>query len=133
MSHNVTLKDVKFTDMTMLGSIVSELSQGKCTLDMEAKKFRTYAGQPTHCDGKITLPGRHDIGLLKNEDGAYNPVFDPYQMDQMFKSPHGTSYIGRIAQEYALQTAEYEAAQNGMSSERVQGEKGTVLLELTQN
>jgi hypothetical protein len=127
------MSGVKFTDLAMLGSIVHELSNGQARLDETAKRFRTFPGQPDKCDAAITLPGRHDVGLIKNSEGEYNPVFDPYAMDPVFKGLHSKTYIGKLAQEYTLQTAEYEAAQRGFTSERVEGEKGTVILELTQN
>lgn len=130
MSHNIVLKEVKLKDMSMLGSIVSELSQGTASLDMSMKKFRTYPGQPDRCDGGIRMPGRHDVGLMSNGDGSFSPVFDDYRMDKVFKSQHGTNYLGGLLQEYALREAEYEAAQRGFVAQRVEGEKGVITLEL---
>lgn len=133
MSHNITLNGVKFTDMTLLGNIVTQLSNGAAKLDMTATHFRTYAGQPTGCNGKIALPGKHDIGLQKNSDASYSPVFDPYNMTPVFQAEGGYSYIGALQREYGLQQAEYEAAQNGYASERVPGPKNTIILELSEN
>jgi hypothetical protein len=130
MSHNVTLKGVKFSDMTMLGNIVNSVSQGLASLDMDAKSFRTYRGQPTGCDAKIAMSGPHDVGLAKQSDGSYIPVFDPYSMSDCLTAPFGTNKIGAVVQEYALQAAEYEAAQNGFVATRVEGEKGVITLEL---
>lgn len=130
MSHNITLTGVKITDLSLFGKICAELSNQQAKLVNPASTFRTYAGQPNQCAAKIEMPGKHDVGLTRNEDGSYTPVFDPYCMSQALKSPHGTNYIGAALQEYALQEAEYQAAQNGMTSTRVEGAKGMVTLEL---
>lgn len=133
MSHNITLSSVRFTDLDLLGSIVNDLSGGKAVLDKNAKNFRTFAGQATNCDAAIKMPGRHDVGLKLNADGkSYSPVFDPYRMDPVFKHDGATNYIGKLAQEYALQEAEYQAAQMGAATTRVPGARGQVTLEIVQ-
>lgn len=131
MSHNITLKGVNFKDLTMLGNVVSDLSNGQASLTKEASTFRTYRGQPNKCNARINLPGPHDIGLTQNQNGSYTPVFDPYQMSRVFAHPaHPGSPIGLLQQEYALREAEYEAAQQGYSSERIEGDNGMVTLEI---
>ena len=133
MSHNITMAGVKFTDMGLLGSIVTQLSNGQANLDMTATSFRTYVGQPTGCDAAIRMPGKHDVGLKKNGDASYSPVFDPYDMQPVFRAQGGSSMIGELQREYGLQMAEYEAAQNGYTTERVSNDKtGVVSLELTE-
>lgn len=117
--------------MSLFGSIVSEMSNGAAKLVNPASSFRTYRGQPTQCDAKVHMPGRHDIGLKKNADGSFSPVFDPYAMAPIFRAKGGTNMIGGLLREYALQEAEYEAAQRGFTATRVPGEKGVVTLELT--
>jgi len=129
MSHNVILSGVKFNDMNLLGSIVTQLSKGTAMLDMTAKNFRTYPGQPTGCDAVIKMPGNHDIGL-KHENGSYTPVFDPYSMSDVFQCADSGARIGDLTREYTLQQAEYEAAQNGMSTNRIAGKGGVVTLEI---
>ena len=141
MSHNVTLNGVKITDLSLLAHAIKKVVGNKATLNKQASTFRTYRGQPNNCDAAILLSeGKHDIGLSKQSDDAYTAVFDPYAMSSMFKSPHaigGSSdpagHIGMLLQEYGLATAEYKAAQNGMSTTRIQGEKGLVSLEITDN
>lgn len=132
MSHNIVLKDVKIKDLVQFGSIVSKMSDGKASLVNPATSFRTYRGQPTHCDAKIAMPGPHDVGLRKQADGSYSVVFDPYRMDTVFTHLQGTNKIGALLQEYTLQEAEYAAALKGMSSNRVESPNGTVTLELVQ-
>ena len=139
MSHNITLKGVKIKDLDMLGHVVKGLVGGNAFLDKNAKTFRTYADQSNVCDAAIRLQqGAHDIGLTKQADGSYMPVFDPYNMSSMFKSQHvhggsgdPAGHIGNLLQEYGLQAAEYEAAQNSLTTTRVHGEKGRVSLEIT--
>lgn len=134
MSHNITLSGVKFTDMGMLGQIVTDISKGQASLDMTATAFRTYHGQPTGCNGRINMPGPHDVGLKKNNDGSYSPVFDPYSMSNVLTAQGGTNKIGAVQREYGLQQAEYEAAQNGFTAERITNSTtGVVTLSLTAN
>lgn len=130
MSHNITLTGVKIKDLNLLSKIVTTMSGGVATLHKDASRFRTYAGQDSSCDAKIAMPGKHDVGLKKNKDGSYSPVFDPYAMDAVFKNQYGSNYIGKLLQEYTLQEAEYEAARNGFIATRVPGAKDTVTLEL---
>lgn len=132
MSHNIKLSNVRFTDMGLLADVVKDVSGGRATLDMNAKTFRTYAGQPNVCDAAILMPGPHDIGLQKQGE-AYTPVFDPYRMSDVLSVPGGVSKIGEAQREYALRVAEYEAAQNGMTTERLHNaQTGTITLEITE-
>jgi len=117
--------------MSLLSKIVHEMSKGEAKLTNPASNFRTYRGQPTACDAKIEMPGRHDVGLKRNSDGSYTPVFDPYSMSTIFMADKGHNKIGALLREYALQEAEYEAAQRGFTAQRVEGEKGVITLELT--
>lgn len=136
MSHNITMDGVQIRDLNTLGQVVKELSCGQATLDQTATYFRTYRGQPDKCDAAIKMPGKHDIGLKKNADGSYTPVFDPYNMSPIFRAdaaPYGEGHIGKLMQEYALREAEYEAAQQGYSTQRIPAENGTITLELTAN
>jgi len=130
MSHNIKLSGVKIRDLDVLATVAMEISGGKAVLDKSATKFRTYHGQPNQCQAAIVLPGKHDVGLIRNNDGSYSPMFDPYTMDTCLRGAFATNHIGGLLQEYALREAEYEAAQRGMSSQRIEGEKGMVTLEL---
>lgn len=130
MSHNITLKDVNISDLSLLGEIVHSLSNGEAALVRDAKTFRTYAGQSNICEHKITMPGRHDIGLRSNDIGGYTMIFDPYMMSRVFKHDKGRNYAGMLLQEYTLQEAEIKAAQKGFSSRRIEGDNGVVTLEL---
>ena len=129
MSHNIILSKVKFKDLTVLGQVASDLSNGKCILDATAKEFRTYYNQDPKCDGMIKMDGAFDIGLKKTTDG-YVPVADFSMMRNSNPFSAGGNDVGKLQQEYILREAEYTAAQNGMTSERIQGKNGKVTLEL---
>lgn len=148
ISHNVNLRGVKIKDVTALGVAVGELAKegAKITLDLNAKTFRTYRGQDNTCDGAIIMgSGYHDIGLKKQPDGSYQPVFDPYGFGQDLSVKSGAenfcplpntqyderqaqSMIGKLLQRYGVCVTERAAAQQGKSVQRSTGEKGVVTL-----
>lgn len=129
MSHNIRLSGVKFTDLVSLGNIVSEISEGKARLGVNDKTFRTYRGQSNRCDACIHLPGQWDIGLIKQDD-HYSPIMESaLEYTGSVLGPQGAP-LGLVQQEYALREAEYEAAQRGMTTERVPGEKGRITLRM---
>jgi hypothetical protein len=128
MSHNIVLKDVKYTDLSQLAQIVASVSNGQCVLDKDAKRFRTWPGQPDQCDAVIKMPGKYDIGLQK-QGNAYVPIAD-FSMMGVTPLRGGFHPMGKVQQEYALREAEYTAAQQGMTSSRIQQKDGTVTLEL---
>lgn len=136
MSHNITLSGVKIKDLDMLAEAAKNIAGNTVSLDKTATSFRTYPGQPTQCNARINMPGKHDIGLRRNGDGTYTPVYDPYGLNHIFRAEYQIgkeAYIGKLLQEYALLEAEYEAAQQGMTTSRVPAENGTVTLELVSN
>lgn len=129
MSHNIILRDVKFKDLAQLARVVEKVSNGQCVLLKDAQTFRTYTGQSNKCDAAIRMPGNYDIGLLKGSDG-YAPVADFSMLYGNNPLQGERNPMGRVQQEYALQEAEYTAAQQGMSATRVNGANGTITLEL---
>jgi len=129
MSHNIKLSGVKFTDLVSLGKVVADVSKGQASLDTTAKTFRTYRGQSNTCDACIKLPGNYDIGLIK-EGNAYNPIMESYiQAAGSVLGPRGAP-LGFVQQEFALREAEYEAAQRGMTTERIPADGGRIILRI---
>jgi hypothetical protein len=128
MSHNITLSGVKINDLALLRNVVNDMGGGKAVLDTDAKNFRTWRGQSTHCDAAIKMPGAHDIGLRRSNDGSYEVVYDPYAMDSLFATTGTTNVIGGLLQEYALREAEIKAAQNGMTTSRQYRDGGMITL-----
>ena len=147
MSHNVDLKGVKLKDTTALKKACEELAAegSKIKLDMTAKTFRTYSGQNNKCDGAIIMDGPHDIGLKKQADGSYQPVFDPYGFSPALASDrsaeafcpvptgdqgHAQRMIGKLLQRYGVCITEREAAMQGKNFTRTTDQKSGVV-ELT--
>jgi len=124
MSHNTLVANVKITDMDALARAVAELvSEGKnVTLRTTAGTFRTYPGQDSRCDAMIGLPNEaFDIGLRKQADGSYTPVFD-HMLDRNKTvaceftpgERRGDRHtIGSLMQRYTVCKAEKEAALAG--------------------
>lgn len=131
MSHNIVMNNVRIKDLDMLGRIAKELSKGTAVLDKTAKTFRTerMLGGSGKCDAAIKMPGNLDIGLLL-KNNAYSPVMGSMGMDTIFQVKPGANKIGALLREYAIQEAEYEAAQQGMIAERVSQPDGSITLEL---
>lgn len=129
MSHNIRLSGVVFKDVKSLAQIVAEVSKGAATLDMTATTFRTYMGQDSTCNGTIKLPGRYDIGL-KRGDLGYVPIMESALLHSAGPLGPVGAPLGFVQQEYALREAEYEAAQKGMTTERIKGPNGRVTLEM---
>lgn len=127
MSHNVKLTNVKFTDLNSLAAVISEVSQGKATLDVNQKTFRTYRGQSNVCDACIKLQGSYDIGL-KLKDGYYEPIMESALIYAGTDVGVRGAPLGLVQQEYALREAEYEAAQRGFSTSREIHDDGRITL-----
>lgn len=141
MSHNTVIKDVKITDLDALTTAVDQLIREGVNIafDREATKFRTYRGQPDACQGAIRLPGEaFDIGLKREEDGTYVPVFD-HMLDQnrsiacAFTPGERRSdrhTIGKLMQYYTAAKAEKEAALQGhmISSRTTDPQTGEILI-----
>lgn len=140
MSHNTTVANVRITSLAILGMAIKELAaEGRnVRLNENRKTFRTWAGQPDKCDAVIELPGEQfDIGLAKQSDGSYVPVFD-HMLDrnkaiacQFTPGERRTDRhtIGLLMQRYAVCTAEQEAAKQGhMTSREVDAKTGVIRL-----
>lgn len=124
MSHNTLIKDVKITDLDALDTAIAELQKEGVSIsfDREATNFRTWRGQPDKCEGAIRLPGEQfDIGLRREADGSYVPVFDhmldrnqaiacAYTPGERRSDRHT---IGKLMQRYTVVKAEKEAALQG--------------------
>lgn len=140
MSHNVSIAGVKITDLNALQAAISELQQegSRITFEPEGKAFRTWPGQPNSCDAVIRLPAeRFDVGLRKQADGSYVPIFDhmlnnnqsiscevPTRENRM----DGRFALGRLLQRYAVCVAEQQAAAEGHMVSRNKDDAGNIVL-----
>ena len=143
MSHNVIIQDIKIADLSVLASSVEALKRQGVNIELDCGKgprsvtFRTYEGEDNRADAVIKLPNEaYDIGLIKNKDGAYVPIYDASMMRSNQSISCSWSYndranadkagIGRLMQEYGCQVAEIEAARNSQTSRRVAERDGSI-------
>ncbi len=124
MSHNIAIKGVKITDLKALEAAIGELSAEGIKIRLHnSGTFRTYAGQPNKSDYTIELAGeRHDVGLVKQPDGSYQPVFDPYGMSSRGqgvscsldpRENDNRAAIAKVLQRYSVCLTEREMALQG--------------------
>jgi hypothetical protein len=131
MSHNVTFDGVKIDDIDALRDAIKELAdQGVNIALTETGTFRTWPGQPNKCNYTIQLgDSNHDVGLIKQPDGTYAPVFDPYGggvaralgAEAQFcdvRDGGQARNLGKLIQGYATCKAEREAASMGLYTMR---------------
>ncbi len=71
MSHWFSVK-TKFNSVDAIKKAASQMGY----MVVHNRKCRGYAGQETHCDLVLRLPGEYDVGFEKQEDGTYEIVAD---------------------------------------------------------
>lgn len=139
MSHNTIIKDVKINDLDALRAAITELKTEGVQIDLNetARKFRTWEGQPDACDICIQLPReRFDVGLVRQPDGSYLPVYDhmllgngsisceyrPGDRDR-YQDRHA---IAKLVQRYGVVVAEKQLALDGHNAIRQTTEDGSI-------
>lgn len=136
MSHNVTIKDIKVTDMSAMAKAVKELcAEG---IDMELVENGQYRGYSAMQSGNYPWvlklnKGKYDVAFTPAEDGGgFVPVFDPYgnhvrshcgypvhEMDKNTCNIHSPSvHIGKLMQRYCTVLTENAAAMQGLTTQR---------------
>lgn len=141
MSHNVVIDNIKINSLPALRMAISELVREgtRISLDETTKTFRTYGGQPNKCDLAIRLPTEmFDIGLVKQPDGSYAPIFDNMlasnrQVSCEWKAGddhknRDRGSIGKLMQRYSVCAVEYEMNMAGHSVQRTSGADGSIQL-----
>jgi len=136
MSHNITVSDIKITDLDALESAVNELKAEGANISMSRNaKYRGYNTSQSRdtMPVVINLPDAPwDLGFDKDAEGNYVPVFDPYKghiRNAVGFQPNevdGTAcdinspavHIGKLIQRYAACKIEREAAVQGRSVQR---------------
>jgi len=139
MSHNVVIDNVKIKSVDALRMAVKELKEegANVTLNEDRKTFRTWRGQRNECDMVIELPTQQfDVGLVKQPDGSYAPVFDHMlDMNREIACPYDPrdangnrdrATIGKLMQRYATCATELEMAMAGHSCTRAKGKNGEI-------
>jgi hypothetical protein len=81
MSHVTRLRGVKIIDTKAIESAVADLQKKgiKCSLVRNSKPRVHGMDASPVCDYVLKLNGAYDVGLEKQADGSYSPVFDTYQ------------------------------------------------------
>ena len=138
MSHNVSIDHVKIANMSVLQTAIAELSKAGVGISLDqCGTFRTYRGQPNKSDYTIHLPKEtYDVGLNKQSDGSYKPVYDAdlvANKSVACEYTPGTSYkdrergaLGKLLQTYSVCLMEHEAVMAGHSTRRETKENGDI-------
>lgn len=158
MSHNVQITGIKINDLNALDKACAELRKEGVKVSLErgtgsrSLRFRTYgAGQindPT-ADHVIRMPdASHDIGLIRQPAGHYEPVYDnalgisvqcpvaceyrpgnrfDYRpitnSDELALASNGIG-IGKLMQHYTAIVTETEGRRRGFMTRRVVNKDG---------
>ena len=72
MSHNVTVKNVNISSLSVIDRAVKELQNkgAKVSISAAPGRFRGYADQMSPCERAITIQGsRYEIGVVKTKEG----------------------------------------------------------------
>lgn len=159
MSHNVEIKGVKITDISVVERALAELNRENGThfyVDKSEKAtMRGWRGARNRADVVICNPdGQYDIGLNKQADGSYNMIAENlggHDFGEHLGTEEGAMTIegkvcdvrdkwgnlsaqgmtGRLVQMINVVTAEDAAASQGYMVERTKGEDGIIELVAT--
>jgi hypothetical protein len=126
MSHVTKLKGVKITDLRAVQAAVAKLQQKgiKCSLVQNQKPRVHGMDAAPVCEHVLKLNGAYDVGLQKQKDGSYEPVFDTYMNHvgkeigatcPMPNTPAGRQQhqMGQFLQAYAEEAAKNQAIAQG--------------------
>jgi hypothetical protein len=103
---------------------------------VENAKARFFMGMSQTCDLVLKLPGRYDLGMLRQPNGTYSFVCDEeliggkYGTDGFGRGDAGRKLIGeegrRLKQEYALAILQAEARRKGRTLRTEQLKNGSI-------
>jgi hypothetical protein len=125
MSHTTTLKGLKFVDMVALQQAVDYLRDiegiRNISLVQNSRPRMYYREQEVMCDYVVKLPGKYDVGFVKQSDGTYAPIFDEFQnyVREWIGAPPSVKeggpvlHISRLADLYGVHAAKNQLAQDG--------------------
>ena len=136
MSHNVVVNNIKITDLVALEQAVNELKQAGSNISIAYNcRYRGYDTRQSIDNMPVVIKlhdAPWDIGFGKDEQGNYNPVFDPYkgyvqkevgyyagELDSKSCDVNSPSiHLGRLIQHYTACKIEREVAMQGHSVTR---------------
>lgn len=129
MSHTTTVGNVKLTNITAIEAAVDALkSQGvNIVLKRNAVPRMYYNNQHGACEYVLSLPtAKYDVGLEKQKDGSYVPIFDEFsgyvaQVLGVKTKGKGDARnaIGKFLQQYAVEAARIAAIQQGYNIDSI--------------
>jgi hypothetical protein len=128
MSHVVTIKGIKISDLNCLEEAAKELG---CELVRGQKSHLFYAGSRKRCDHAVRVVGNqraYEIGVIEQKDGTYTLQADFYNGGLGLVEAVGEK-AELLYQEYAVQVDIQAAARRGFRViERTRLENGDVIL-----
>lgn len=149
MSHTVRVKSVKIRSIAALQSAVHELnSQGiHCSLKENTEPRMYYRNQLSKNDGLNDIcpyvvffeDSWYDIGLVANEDGTFDTVFDDFSYGSTYDRGSDKKSLpsllgkgaGKLLQEYTKAAVIEEATLAGHTVESVTfGQNGEIHIEI---
>lgn len=126
MSHVSKLK-AAISDLVCL-----ETAAGMVGMDFDrhATQFRSYGGQMSKCEGKLSVRNNTDafeMGLEKKNDGNYGLLWDNYGGGQGLVDVVGKGAV-KLLDEYQAALFTKHMAAKGMRARRTTKEDGTLLM-----
>jgi hypothetical protein len=153
MSHNVQISGIKINNLDALDTACRELKREGIDVWLDrgapgerSKVFRTYSGfgNNPNADSVIRIPGApYDIGLLRQEAGHYEAIYDnmlgismpcPIACQFVPGEKHDGSQghaMGKLMQRYSSIVAEMDARRRGLLARRVVQSNGDIEVVIT--
>lgn len=125
MSHTTTVKSVQYADEAAIRAAVDALQQQGVGISLleNSKPRMYYENQQGRCDFVLKLNGQYDVGLVRQHDGSYLPVFDEWggHVAEVIGTGRGSAeqHIGRFTRAYSEQALRRKAYEMGYSVDSV--------------
>lgn len=143
MSHTTTIDAVEIKDLNALRAAINELKSNgvECDLLENAVPRAYYSNQQgmnTPADLVLKLhDSRYDVGLYKQDNGAYQPRCDLWGGDiarnlgvQEKGVDTAQNALGKLFNTYSIHAVTRKAVQQGYRVQRVAKENGAVQLRI---
>lgn len=126
MSHVSKLR-AAISDLVCLETAANQINMD---FDRNATQFRSYGGQMSKCEGKLSVIGNKDafeMGVEKKADGNYGLLWDNYGGGQGLVNVVGKGAT-KLLDEYQAALFTKHMAAKGMRVRRTTKEDGTLLM-----
>ena len=127
MSHTTTVRSVKITEIDALRQAIAEIAAEGIAVELveNAVPRMYYGNQHGKCDYVIKLKNsQYDVGLERQRDGSFVPVFDEYaghiakqlgaKRSRRGNENSAEHAIGNLLQKYAVNAAKNAALGQGL-------------------